>query len=468
MSTEPAKPTATPEGGETDELFDYGLLRDYAGFVLRSPRRHPTLAAASFALVAAVAAASSLVLPDVYQVQTSILALRNPAILGGAEWDAPTRAARQTVLRRDNLTRLCDEVDLVDRHIKGRSPAGRFRAWLMAALTRTEPTREEVREALVDTLEARLWVAVSTEGTVTIGVHWPNKQMAYDIVDAAAQNFLEARHASESADLGESISVLEGRAAKLQQTLDARVEELEKRQRQHPRRRRVAASSGIQKDAELARIASALAAKRQALVDLEEFRRRRTEELRSQLFQKETVYADRHPEVLAARQSIAAMSQPSSQIEALRAEARALEREFASRGGRLEATAGGTVRSFVGDPLELRPQESEDVQSEVERGQLRLVFDQYANVLLRLEAARLELDLARAAFKARYSVISPPKLPRGPYKNYALRRMLAGLLGGVALAFFASVGADLRGRRILERWQIERSLGLPVLGEFGR
>ncbi len=470
MSAEQTEPTPTPEAGESAELFDYGRLRDYAGFVLRSPTRHPLLSAASFLLVAGLAGAAAMVLPDIYHSEATILAVRNPALLRGADWDAPTRAARETILRRANLLLLCDQTNLVDRYLQRRSPLARLKAWVRATVTGQEPDRDDLREMLVDTLEDRLSVNVSPEGVV-IAALWPDGQTAYEVVDAAVQNFLEARYTSESADLTETISLLEARAAKHQQQLEAGVASLEKKEkdRKHPIARRAAPGIALRREAPQGRVASTLAAKRQALADLEEFRSRRLEELRAQLTQKELVYADKHPEVLITRKSIELLSQPSPQVEALRAEVRELERSSVGGGSAAPAlaAAGASGGGLSGDAPDLR-YESDSVRFDVERSQLQLVFEQYASTLLRLDSARLELDLARAAFKTRYSVISPPKLPRGPYKNNTMRRAVAGLLGGIALAFFASVAADLRAKRVLERWQIERVLGLPVLAEIDR
>ena len=466
MSSEQTEPVPTPDRGESAELFDYGQLRDYAGFVLRSPGRHPLLAAASFLFVLGLAGAAAVLLPDVYQSEATILAMRNPALLRGADWDAPTRAARETVLRRANLLLLCDQTDLINRYLQRRSPLARLRAWLTVAVTRKERTRDDLREMLADTLEDKLSVTVSPEGVV-IAAQWPDAQTAYELVDAAIQNFLEARYASESGDLGESITLLEGRAAKQQQELEAVAASLEKKEKARSRStpRRVVPGIPIRREGIQGRLASTLSAKRQALTDLEEFRTRRLEELRTQLAQKELIYADKHPEVLTTRKSIELLIQPSPQVEALRSEVRQLERETTG-------TAAGVAA--VSSPLAGLSSDADtrfgqdDVRSALDRSQLQLVFEQYANTLLRLDSARMELDLARAAFKTRYSVTSPPRLPRGPYKNNTLRRALAGLVGGIGLAFFASVWADLRARRVLERWQIERLLGLPVLAEFER
>lgn len=483
MSTEPTpQPNRAPEPGDSADLFDLSGLRNDAGFVLRAPRRHKRLAIACFAGVAVLAALSSFLLPDVYRVQAGILALRNPvmstlsnpSLMRGADWDAPTKAARETVMRRDNLVALCEQTRLVDRYLQSRSALARLRAWVTAHLAKP-PTHADLTEAMADTLERKLWVNVSQEGTVTITFEWPNRDIAYSIVEAAVQNFLEARHASELAVVGETISLLEGRASKLQGELKATLEDVERKERSRPRpvarsaEPRPVALPPVRRDDDSSRLQSSLEMRRRALRDLEEFRARRLAELTTQLAQKEATYADRHPEVVATRQSIEAISQPSPQVEALRNEIRDLERELSSRGVPVEATRTAPSAPFRADfGLGPRLLGSDNVRDEYDRGQLRLLFDQYSSVLLRLDSARAELETAQAAFKYRYSVISPPQIPKGPVKPYILLRIFAGLFGGVGLALFASALLDLRSGRIIELWQVERHLGLPVLAQLRR
>ncbi len=75
MSSEQAETAPPkPDRGESVELFDYGQLRDYAGFMLRSPGRHGFLAVASFLVVVGLAGAASMLLPDAYQSRATILA----------------------------------------------------------------------------------------------------------------------------------------------------------------------------------------------------------------------------------------------------------------------------------------------------------------------------------------------------------------------------------------------------------
>ena len=65
-------------------------------------------------------------------------------------------------------------------------------------------------------------------------------------------------------------------------------------------------------------------------------------------------------------------------------------------------------------------------------------------------------------------MIAPPRQPRDPNRPYELLAALGGVLGGLALACFAAVAADLAGGKVVERWQVERTLALPVIGELPR
>jgi uncharacterized protein involved in exopolysaccharide biosynthesis len=99
--------------------------------------------------------------------------------------------------------------------------------------------------------------------------------------------------------------------------------------------------------------------------------------------------------------------------------------------------------------------------------QLRLELNQLESVLERTDGARIELAVSQAAFKYRYTVIKPAQVPRSPVKPNAALVLAGGVIGGLLFAIAAAVGKDLVSNRILEEWQIERQLGLPVLATVG-
>ena len=201
-------------------------------------RRRPS------ALVLAMTAAAAVLLPRTYHVQTKLLAQRNAVMTAlsnpgrAVPWDAdaPTRAAAETVLRRDNLD-LAHHADRSDSRVGAHAradPEGEGLA--RGAVTGHKPTPDDKLDALVGLLEERMIVEAGPvgDGTVTIELDWPDAEMAYRLVQAAQQAFLEARQVAETAAIGESIAILERYSTSLHADVNRTLAEL---QRQQPKAR---------------------------------------------------------------------------------------------------------------------------------------------------------------------------------------------------------------------------------------
>ena len=119
------------------------------------------------------------------------------------------------------------------------------------------------------------------------------------------------------------------------------------------------------------------------------------------------------------------------------------------------------MRRRPGEPVE-------DIRAEYARTRLRFAMEKYDNLMERIDNSRIELDTARAAFKYRYSVLRPATLPRIPVKPNVPMVLAAGMFMALALGTVAAALADLGSGRVLERWQVERNLGLEVLGQVPR
>src|SRR4029453_18524311 len=116
-------------------------------------------------------------------------------------------------------------------------------------------------------------------------------------------------------------------------------------------------------------------AKRRAINELEDFRRRRLAELQSELTQKRAVYADAHPVVAQVVQSIAALQEDSPQSAALRKEERDLQAEYDKVSPRRSEGAFGGGRE-LGQRRAPNPLEP-DVQNEYSRTRLRFAMEKY-------------------------------------------------------------------------------------------
>jgi hypothetical protein len=161
--------------------------------------------------------------------------------------------------------------------------------------------------------------------------------------------------------------------------------------------------------------------------------------------------------------------QESPQVAGLKRELAPLEAELKKRGiaadaateiGRLTPVAIEAERLGPIDPLE-----DEGPEIEYAKGQVRFALTNYTSFLDRLEGARLDFDSAAAAFKYRYTIIVPAQMPRGPTKPKPRLVLGASLIAGLALALLSTAVVDLHSRKLLENWQIERELKLPLIAE---
>ncbi len=468
-----------PTDPDEFQLVDVKQLKQWVQFVVHSVRRRKWAALGVWALVVAVTVAVLAILPRTYQVDAQLLtqrhtvmpALGNPGRTVPTEANVPTRAAAETVLGHDNLLSLMKQTDLLNHWERSRTPILRFKDWVVSSVT--NPSEEDRVNAMVGFLENRFHITTA-ESTITIGIDWPEPQMAYTLVDNALQNFLEQRHSAEVSSIAETISILESHATELKEQIDTAIEEVKHGQASSPKSAPEPADPTPRRDptqdalrTRAAELKALIDAKRRAINELDDFRRRRLAELQNELTQKRAVYADAHPVVAQVLQSIAALQEDSPQLTALRKEARGLQDEYDKLSPRRSEGAFGGGRELAArrkapDPLE------PDVQDEYSRTRLRFAMEKYDTLLDRLNSARIELDTARAAFKYRYTIVRPPQLPKRPIKPKVPVVLGGGMLVATLLAVIAAALADLRSGRILETWQVEQTLGLEVLGELPR
>jgi hypothetical protein len=464
--------------GESAELFDWALIGSYAMFALHSIRRHKLLFLLVSLGIVVLSLGLMVSLPKTYRVQTTLQAQRNqimPALSNPTraipmDADAPTRLAAETVQRYDNLVALIQQTEFIKNWPLHRAPLPRLKDALRRILFK-HPTHEDQVDNFVYYLREKLWVSTG-EGTVTIGIDFPDANLAYRLVDGAMQNFLEARHAADVSSIAEAITILEGRAEQAQQALTASLQQLqalrdEQEARGGPRVRRsvAAARAPAPIDPEASRLLVTAQSKRRAVADLEEFRRHRVAELQNRLQEQRANFSENHPAILDIQQSLEAMRHESTQVTVLKRELAPLEAELKKRG--VVDPAG----SEVGRPTplviqaELDRREDEDSQIGYAKEQVRFALATYNSFHDRIEGARLELDSARAAFKYRYTIIHPAQKPRRPVKPKPKLVLGASLIAGLALALLSTTLVDLRSRKLLENWQVERQLGLPLIGE---
>ena len=479
----PAVRDQAHEDEDDFQLIDVEQLKRSLLFTLHAIRRRRGVVAWSFLGVLALAGLYLWAAPRTYRVEMELLAqknalmpaLGNPSRAVPPDADRPTRAAAETVLRRDNLLALMKQTDLMARWQQNRPLLFRLKDRITEAVSPT--TEEDKVNAMLGLLEKQLKVG-TTEWTVNISIEWPNADQAFRLVEAALQSFLEDRHNAEVSTIAETITILEGHATSLREAIDSSVEDM--RHASVPKSKPDSARPAVvfRRDpareairAEAAEVKAMLESKRRAIRDMEEFRRRRLSELQVELSQQRSVYAERHPTIQKLEQSISALEDDSPQLQDLRDEESSLQSDLV----RLSATRdpGPTVPLTQPSATEAEPRKRssrgpDNVDDDYARTRLRFAMEKYDVLLSRIDNARIELDTARAAFKYRYSIVRPPVFPKRPDKPKIPLVAGGAFLAAVLLSMLAAVLADRRSGRVLETWQIEQLLGLPLLGEMPR
>lgn len=473
MMRQPTPPAPQPSPNEAaDALLDLAFVGHVLGYVKEAVRRHRLLAIASFVAVVGSAVVALLVLPRAYHTEAKILAQRNlvmPA-LGNprravpSESDAPTKLATEAILKRDNLLAIIRQSNLMAEWRDQRAPLLKLKDAVATAIRGPLPADQEL-DAMVGLIARRLRVEPA-EGTVTIRIDWPNAEMAYRIVRAAQENFLAERHTTEVSLIGESIAILEGHVAATQGEIDSAYVQL---QRVLPARPRpvAAAAPSPRVDQELASAQALLATKRQTIADLTSAHSRRVDELHARLAEQEKSFGPNHPDVARTRQAIEASSVEPPTLEALRREERLLVQQILHRGGTpgVAAQARPISEGFITAVRRLDPDSAMTAEESYARARLKLALDDYQDVINRLNAARIELETARAAFKYRYSVLTPVQVPTRPVSPKPALLLAAGLFLGGMLALAAPVLLEALRGRVLRPWQLKAFVGLDVLGE---
>ena len=468
-------------GGTPDpSTFHLAIVGWYVLLVVHAMRRHRVRLFLVWFAVVAISVGLMEALPKTYEVKTTLQAQRAQVIaaLSGRaipESEVPTKQAAETVLRRENLISLIEKTHLIEVWPTRRAPLLRIKDAIWARLFRP-PTHEELIDGFVGYLETRLWVATG-EGTVTIGIRFPDPELAYQLVGAALDNFLEARNSAALSGIVEAITILEARGEKAHQALNEARKQLQKLRdtrasrlgTSRPRRTAVTAVTNLP-DQDTSQLLLQAETKRQAIASLEEDRRRKVAALEAKLQEQRALYSEPHPAVLDIRANLDAARKESAELQAMRQELAPLETELEHRGFNSNAPLKlSRAREIALQAAALEPddpREDEDADIQYTKAQVRHALARYNDILDRIESARLEQDTAGAAFKYRYTVIWPAQLPRGPIQPKPELILLAGLVAGLFLGILAATLADVQSRKVVEPWQVEHALGIPLLAEM--
>jgi uncharacterized protein involved in exopolysaccharide biosynthesis len=493
---------------DDDERDDGGggpppdLLKSYVAFMKRSVRKRRLVAACIFVVCATLTIAATALWPRTYHSEMVLFAQHTDALATrgdngqGAMW-----GAAETILRHDNVAAIIKQTDLIRLYEQRRPPLGKLRDAISEKLHGgKKPRPEDLADMLIGMVQNQLKVEGS-DSTLTLSIDWPDAQTTALLLEAAEENFLEARHVQEISLLMEYISILEGHAAKLRtevETMAAQLQDLKDKQRDEAKKKLKALGGGEdavaaaaptirhftpapstkgEQDDDLARLKSLLENKQHEITELEDYRSHHLLELQNSLAELQTTYTDAHPKVIDTKANILSLSHESQQVTNLRADVKDLTAQIKMRtasaaaltGGGTGFSAGGGEAGASAGPLPQDimglMQDSADNLDPAVRAQFSYALDKYTALRSQISSARIDLDTAQAAFNHRYKVVAPPEVPNKPTKPKVPLVAGAGFILSLLLSMLIPIIAELRTGKIVERWQVH-SLGLPILGEL--
>lgn len=477
---------------------------EWARFAGRAAKRRQRLSL-GIGLVGVVLTIASVVLwPRSFTTDTKITVERNvvmPAIADPhrsipVDYDAPTKGAQDTIFARENLEKLVRETNLVARWQENRPPILRAKDAVMG-IVRAPMSDGDRERALVAILEKQLHVTVEPN-SVAISVDWSDAQTAYDIASAVEKSFLDSRRAVEVNVISEAIGILEQHANDERDNVANALAEMQRLNDLHaaaapppgtngaPPRAFVPVPAGTVRVTPPAAASGnddllrQLEAKRKAIKDIEDGRARKLSELNAQLADLRATLAPAHPQVIELERKLDAAREEPQELVTLRNEERDLLSKIAAANevrGTVPPAPTVTAPPIATAPAVVAPVEpqpgkqvpdADDLLLDVQRQKLQAANVKYRDLMDRIDSARIELETARAAFKYRYTVVLAPEVPKAPKKPNVPLVLAIGLLASLLLAFAIPLGADLATGRVVEAWQAEKKLKLPVLGEVTR
>ncbi len=463
-----------PTNSDDDEI--QVTLKDRFFEATRSARRRMGLTVVLLLIGLAATIIAAILAPRSYESEAEVLVARTQIIQGGNAF-SPTGDERKDIAKefeaqiysRDNLASIVKQAELVERWDAMRQPHRRMIDKLNTIMGQPKFTDEQKTNTLIQTIEAKLKVNIDTT-TVHLSIEWSEPEAARDIIQAALKNFQDSRYGIEVGVFPEKVKILDSNMQRARGDFDKAFQELQNRLApttsatqkktiyvQRPGQPPVAVAAG---DSAAARQLADVDGKIQAA---EEQKRQRVNDLNQKLSEMSQTYAAGHPDIIALKQNIANTQQDSLELTALRQQQKDLRAQVAAA---TSAAGGGAetpgqrmaVQVAVGpDPANALPKSSDDVRAQFDAAQRK-----YEAMMVQLEAARNEQQLAEAAFKHKYSVTHPPEASAKPKRPVGAIASLIGAIATILLALAVASLADRLSGIFFEPRDVRDRLGLPV------
>lgn len=334
-------------------------------------------------------------------------------------------------------------------------------------------------------LSSSVWVEQEGEDTFSIGYSGGDPEEVARITAGISDLFIERMQAARNTRSDAVDAVVEAQLA----DLEARLEEQEARLEEYRKRSghalpenlpvlvgEVSSLRGEAQD-QAAGIATLEAEREQVQAELDAIDERgvvqrdpEIEELRTRLAALRKRYTEEHPEVVRARQQLAALEETRTGPAAgardvelkyieLQARARALDRRVTAEQRRFDETRASLVeyeKQIAAMPA--REREESELLRDYEVTQ-----EAYAELLARRHYTRVTHQLSRSSRGLTFVVVDPARVPGAPAGPVRWRPLLMGLVVGLTLAVILTLLAEQIDTTMDDVGEVERVTAMPVL-----
>lgn len=384
----------------------------------------------------------------------------------------------EAVYNHTNLQALVDGAKLYENWPRTRNWAQRAidrgRAWLLG-----EPSRASMEAVFVSMLENSIIVTPEDSSSIRFRARWRDPATAQALTTLVQENYIQSKEDEEVAAITRATTVLEQELKHADDgfgpavaELRAQIQKLEaeaKAKKGDPVKPRaptavvsVAGPSGP--PAELTAKLDALRAEERAVLEPWQ---RRAAELKFQLADLRAVYGPAHPNVVQLESKLTAATAEPLELLDVRQRQQQLKASMAQWGATGSMRAITTAAGRPGnDPDVLRDligSAADDPRLAPARLQLETVLRKSRDMSDRLDAARMELALTRAAFKYRYRQVEPAGFWAKPIKPKVPVLMGLAVFVAVLAGCLAGAGRELLEGRLMENWQAQQ-LGVELIG----
>jgi hypothetical protein len=454
------------------------------GFIGRAVMRRKLVAVSTFLATVALTVFAALWMPRTYRVEARVLTtstdleeIVNPTRYQSNE--ALTKNVVERFLSRENMLGVVRDADLAKRWTEQRGPIGKAKDYVRAAVL--GPLSEKDKdEALYEIARRKVFIFV--EGDIVVfRVEWDDPATTLTLAQVCEKRFLAMQKEKELAQKRESVAILGRNVEGAKKDLDTSYSDLEKvlrgkggsaAQLKAVHQRRVSTGGGgpgpAKNQAEIGRLREIRDEKKAVISDVEKAHRATVVQAQAALVRLRESLGPEHPDLQQAARTVGEESRPPAELLKLKSEVAQLDAQIdklSSHGDKPKE-----ARTIAEDVI-ATPEGPKDIKDdpEVERlmSTITLQENTHYDLLDRLSDAKMEIQTAEAAFAYRYISVYPPLMPKKPVSPNVPSLVIGGVMAALILAFILSVAADVLSMRIMETWQIERFLGLPVLGEIG-